>query len=173
MSYSNRVNACQSISLHSRHCACHMWSRDTVLNFSSIHSSLGVKLQVNELPKSTGVVVVNSLCITKGFHDRARQKTKRSSDTALLTIHLYMYIANSKTQSPTWQQLHELHLVYVLVTKQKASDYLLCRIASSTFGVFSNSPVPRLTSDKYFKINFVDSVFPAPDSPLCRKKCQH
>ena len=39
---------------------------DTVLNFSSIHSSLGVKLEVNELPKSTGVVVVNSLCIAKG-----------------------------------------------------------------------------------------------------------
>ena len=49
-------------------------------------------------------------------------------------------------------------------------------IASSTFGMFSVSPVPRLTSDKYFKINFVDSVFPAPDSPLqknkeCRNEC--
>ena len=43
-------------------------------------------------------------------------------------------------------------------------------IASSTFGMFSVSPVPRLTSDKYFKINFVDSVFPAPDSPLQKKK---
>ena len=42
-------------------------------------------------------------------------------------------------------------------------------IASSTFGMFSVSPVPRLTSDKYFKINFVDSVFPAPDSPLQKK----
>ena len=44
--------------------------------------------------------------------------------------------------------------------------YLLCRMASSTFGIFSNSPVPLLTSDKYFSINFVDSVLPAPDSPL-------
>ena len=43
-------------------------------------------------------------------------------------------------------------------------------IASSTFGMFSVSPVPRLTSDKYFKINFVDSVFPAPDSPLQKIK---
>ena len=43
-------------------------------------------------------------------------------------------------------------------------------IASSTFGMFSVSPVPRLTSDKYFKINFVDSVFPAPDSPLQNNK---
>ena len=43
-------------------------------------------------------------------------------------------------------------------------------IASSTFGMFSVSPVPRLTSDKYFKINFVDSVFPAPDSPLKKKE---
>ena len=43
-------------------------------------------------------------------------------------------------------------------------------IASSTFGMFSVSPVPRLTSDKYFKINFVDSVFPAPDSPLQKRQ---
>lgn len=50
---------------------------DTVLNFSSIHSSLGVKLEVNELPKSTGVVVVNSLCIAKGFHDWAKQTNNK------------------------------------------------------------------------------------------------
>lgn len=56
---------------------------DTVLNFSSIHSSLGVKLEVNELPKSTGVVVVDSLRIAKGFHDWANKQTTRSSVSML------------------------------------------------------------------------------------------
>lgn len=51
---------------------------DTVLYFAAIHSSLRVKLQMNELPKSTWVVVVDSLCITKGFHDRAKHRKENA-----------------------------------------------------------------------------------------------
>lgn len=43
--------------------------KDTVINFSSIHLTLGIELQLNELSKSTWVVVVNSFCISKSFHD--------------------------------------------------------------------------------------------------------
>jgi len=53
---------------------------------------------VNELPKSTGVVVINGLCITKGFHDRAKQKTKRRSHSMLLTM--YIYITNYSKPNP-------------------------------------------------------------------------
>ena len=48
--------------------------KDTVINFSSVHLTLSIELQLNELSKSTWVVVVNSFCISKGFHDGTVQR---------------------------------------------------------------------------------------------------
>lgn len=35
-------------------------------------------MKLDEFPKTTGVVVVNSLCVTKCFHDRTAKRTKKS-----------------------------------------------------------------------------------------------
>ena len=89
---------------------------DTVLNFSSIHSSLGVKLQVNELPKSTRVVVVNSLCITKGFHDRAENKKEFS---------LYAIMHNVQICPCTSQFLRQVRVEISILVRSAISCNLI------------------------------------------------
>ena len=45
--------------------------KDTIYDFASLNIAFLTEVQLNELPKSTGVIVVDSLRITKCFHDGA------------------------------------------------------------------------------------------------------
>lgn len=44
-------------------------NKDTIHNSSSLNVSFLTDVQLNKLPKATWVVVVNSLCIAKSFHN--------------------------------------------------------------------------------------------------------
>ena len=52
-------------------------NKDTVDDTASLDVAALGEVKLDELPKATGVVVVDGLCITKRFHDRtARRKQK-------------------------------------------------------------------------------------------------
>lgn len=51
-------------------------NKDTVDDAASLDVAALREVKLDELPKATGVVVVNGLCITKRFHDRTARKTK-------------------------------------------------------------------------------------------------
>lgn len=45
-------------------------SKDTIYDTASLDVATLREVKLDELPKTTGIVVVNSLSITKSFHDR-------------------------------------------------------------------------------------------------------
>lgn len=45
--------------------------KDTVNNAASLDVSVLGKVELDELPKATGVIVVHRLSVPKGFHDGA------------------------------------------------------------------------------------------------------
>lgn len=59
--------------------------KDTILDFSTIHSPFWIKCNLDKLPKSAGIVVINCLCITKGFHDGTSQEKIKK-------IHMFSFL---------------------------------------------------------------------------------
>lgn len=49
--------------------------QDTIYNPPALNISLLADVQLNELPKATGVVVVHGLRVAKSFHDGAEKKS--------------------------------------------------------------------------------------------------
>lgn len=48
--------------------------KDTVDDAASLDVSILGKVQLDELPEATGVIVVHGLCVAKSFHDGAADK---------------------------------------------------------------------------------------------------
>ena len=55
----------------------HETKQDTIYNSSALDISLLADVQLNELPKATGVVVVHCLRVAKRFHDGAANRASR------------------------------------------------------------------------------------------------
>lgn len=49
--------------------------QDTIYNPPALNISLLADVQLNELPKATGVVVVHGLRVAESFHDGAEKKS--------------------------------------------------------------------------------------------------
>lgn len=56
----------------------HETKQDTIYNSSALDISLLADVQLNELPKATGVVVVHCLRVAKRFHDGAVNRASRA-----------------------------------------------------------------------------------------------
>ena len=56
--------------------------QDTIYNSTALDVSLLADVQLNKLPEATGVIVVHSLGIAKGFHDGAAKKKKTTQDNS-------------------------------------------------------------------------------------------
>lgn len=56
----------------------HETRQDTIYNPSALDISLLADVQLNELPKATGVVVVYCLRVAKRFHDGAVNRASRA-----------------------------------------------------------------------------------------------
>ena len=54
--------------------------KDTVNDAASLNVSILGKVELYELPKATGIIVVYSLCIPKRFHDGAANRSKTQSN---------------------------------------------------------------------------------------------
>lgn len=50
--------------------------KDTVNDTASLNVPVLRKVELDELPKATGIVIVHSLSIPKGFHDGAEERGK-------------------------------------------------------------------------------------------------
>lgn len=57
--------------------------KDTVNDAASLDVSVLGKVELDELAKSTGVIVVHSLSVPKGLHDGAANKREQSSQPNL------------------------------------------------------------------------------------------
>lgn len=53
--------------------------QDTIYNSPALNISLLADVQLNELPKATGVVVVHRLCVAESFHDGAVRDVRTTS----------------------------------------------------------------------------------------------
>lgn len=53
--------------------------QDTIYNSPALNISLLADVQLNELPKAAGVVVVHGLGIAESFHDRAVKDVRKTS----------------------------------------------------------------------------------------------
>lgn len=69
--------------------------KDTVNDAASLNVSVLGKVELDELAKTTGVIVVHSLCVPKGLHDGTTNKRKQSSqpnlckELLLITVDFY------------------------------------------------------------------------------------
>ena len=54
--------------------------QDTIYNSPALDVSLLADVQLNKLPEATGVIVVHSLGIAKGFHDGAAKKKNQDNN---------------------------------------------------------------------------------------------
>lgn len=57
--------------------------KDTVNDAASMNISVLGKVELDELAKTTGVIVVHRLSVPKGLHDRTANKRKQSSQQNL------------------------------------------------------------------------------------------
>lgn len=71
--------------------------KDTVNNAASLNVSVLGKVELDELAKTTGVIVVHGLSVPKGLHDGTANKRKQSSQPnpckghLLITVNFYPY----------------------------------------------------------------------------------
>lgn len=82
-------------------------NEDTIYNSSSLNVSFLTDVQLNKLPKATWVVVVNSLCIAKSFHNWAVkiQKNDKSVNAwpACRQFHMGLMKGTALWKAQFWQ----------------------------------------------------------------------
>lgn len=59
--------------------------KDTVNDAASLNVSILGKVELDKLPKATGVIVVHGLSIAKGFHYGAEEKGNTTESANVLT----------------------------------------------------------------------------------------
>lgn len=80
-------------------------NKDTIHNSSSLNVSFLTDVQLNKLPKATWVVVVNSLCIAKSFHNwTVKTENDRSVNMwpACQQLHMGLVKGTALWQAPLW-----------------------------------------------------------------------
>ena len=99
------------------------YTEDTVNDSSSFNIASFKEVETNKLSKPTRVVVVNSLCISKGFKDRAgggRERERQTLGSSLLeatqptmtlrSSYMYMYMYMDTAQNYSHQIFSPIHI---------------------------------------------------------------
>ena len=58
--------------------------KDTVNDAASMNVSILGKVELDELPKATGVIVVDSLSVSKSFHDGAEERGRDNKENNIM-----------------------------------------------------------------------------------------
>lgn len=85
-------------------------NKDTIHNSSSLNVPFLTDVQLNKLPKATWVVVVNSLCIAKSFHNWTVKREKDRSVNmwpACQQLHVELVKGTALWQAPLWHSTQQ------------------------------------------------------------------